>query len=186
MASTQPHLSQPSLQDPAPMNAELIEAIHLPFAGCRPFDKSNTGMQKAHFVSGTHQPERLLIRYWVRESDQHIVGRVGFGRLAQGPPGFVHGGCLSAVLDEVMGIAGWIGAYPVLAAELNVQFRRSVPLHTCMEFHGWIEEVNGRKVHIRAVLVDERGDRYVDAKGLFMVLPESRIEEFKKRFLEAD
>ena len=168
------------------MNAKLVEDINAPFSGCQPFDKSASGLRKAHFVSGDSQSDRLLIRYWVRDSDQHIVGRVGFGTLAQGPPGFVHGGGLSAVLDEVMGITGWIGGYPVLAAELNVQFRRSVPLQTCMNFHGWIEETKGRKVRIRSVLLDDKGDRYVDARGLFMVLPESRMAELKQRFLEAD
>lgn len=168
------------------MNAELLENIQAPFAGCQPFDKENTGIGKAYFVSGDNHPERLAIRYWVRDSDQHIVGRVGFGVQAQGPPGYVHGGALGAVLDEAMGIAGWIGGHPVVAAELKVQFRRSVPLHTCMEFHGWIDKVEGRKVHIRSVLVDGRGDRYVDAQGLFMILPESRIQEFKKRFASAD
>ena len=168
------------------MNDDLIAQIHAPFEGCSPFDKNATGIRKAYFVSGKPQPDRLSISYWVRESDKHVVGRVGFGLEAQGPPGYVHGGALSAVLDEVMGITGWVSEYPVLAAELKVQFRRSVPLHACMEFHGWIESVEGRKLQIRSVLVDDTGARYVDAQGLFMTLSEARTEELKKRFLEAD
>ena len=187
MASPQPYLNPVhSLATQNSMNPQLVEQINASFAGCSLFNKEATGVGKAYFVSGKPQPDRLQVRYWIRDSDQHVLGRVGFGLLAQGPPGHVHGGALSAVLDEVMGIAGWVGGHPVLAAELNVQFRRSVPLHTCMEFHGWIEKVDGRKVHIRSVLVDAKGERYVDAQGLFMTLPEARIEEMKRRYLEAE
>ena len=74
--------------------------------------------------------------------------------------------------------------HPVVAAEITLKFRRSLPLHTVPEFHAWVERVDGRKVFARAVLVNEQGDRYADGTGLFMVLSPARMEELQALFLK--
>ena len=47
----------------------------------------------------------------------------------QGPPGFVHGGCLSAVLDESMGalVFAHMSDFQV-TKELSVTFKHPVPI----------------------------------------------------------
>lgn len=166
------------------MTPTLHDKLHTPFEDCLPFDRSKTGVSEAFFVSGDPNPDRLQVQYWVRNTDQHVFGRAYFGKQTQGPPGHAHGGSIAALLDEAMGIASWVAGHPVVAAEITLKFRRSLPLHTVPEFHAWVERVDGRKVFARAVLVNELGDRYADGSGLFMVLSPARMEELKALFLK--
>lgn len=168
------------------MTPDASARLEMPFEGCSPFDRESVGTRKAVYVSGDPDPDRLVVRYWVRESDQHVFGRAHFGPHTQGPPLHAHGGSMAALLDEAMGICAWVSGHPVLAAELTLRFRKSLPLNTVPEFHAWVEKVDGRRVHTKAVLVDEQGNRYADASGLFMVLSSERMEKMKKLFYASE
>src|SRR5690348_6934184 len=47
----------------------------------------------------------------------------------EGPKAHSHGGFLATVLDETMGSSCWYNGLPVLAANLTVRYRKSVPLN---------------------------------------------------------
>ena len=168
------------------MTPDASATLEKPFEGCSPFDRQSVGTRKAVYVSGDPDPKRLSVRYWVRDADQHVLGRAHFGPHTQGPPLHAHGGSMAALLDEAMGISAWVSGHPVLAAELTLRFRKSLPLNTVPEFHAWVERVEGRRVHTKAVLVAENGDRYADASGLFMVLSSERMETMKKLFFASE
>ena len=152
------------------------------FDGCRPFDRSNVGIRKALYVSADPDENRLQVRYWVRESDCHVFGRAHFGKGCQGPPGHAHGGSIAALLDEAMGICAWVSGHPVVAADIRLRFRQSLPLFQVPEFHAWIEKSSGRKIFTRAVLINDQGDRIADAEGLFVELSPERLEQMKQLF----
>jgi acyl-coenzyme A thioesterase PaaI-like protein len=168
------------------MTPESRQLLDAPFEGCTLFDRESVGTRKAVYVSGDPDPDRLLVRYWVRDSDNQVFGRAHFGPLTQGPPLHAHGGSMAALLDEAMGICAWVSGHPVLAAELNLRFRKSLPLNTVPKFHAWVHKIDGRKVHTKAVLLDEKGGRYADATGLFMILSTKRMEEMKKLFFASE
>jgi len=54
------------------------------------------------FVSGDPDGNRLRAKYFIREKDSHIIGHVWFGPGSEGPPGFAHGGSISAVLHTML------------------------------------------------------------------------------------
>jgi len=60
-----------------------------------------------------------------------VKGVVWFGGNVQGPPGFVHGGCLAAVLDESMGalVFAHLSNFQV-TKELCIKFKRPVPINS--------------------------------------------------------
>lgn len=82
------------------------------------------------FVSGDPFGNRIRVRYFKRERDGALVGKVWFGPGAEGPPGHAHGGSMAAVLDEALGAAAWMSGHPVVAAKLVTVFRRMLPLGT--------------------------------------------------------
>lgn len=127
------------------------------------------------FVSGKPRSGLLRVRYFKRRGDGALVGRVWFGPGAAGPPGHAHGGSIAAVLDEAMGVAAWMNEHHSVAAHLEVDFVRMIPLGTDAMLEAWVEEVRGRKVTTRGRLLDSEGETFADAVGLFVVLDPERF-----------
>jgi acyl-coenzyme A thioesterase PaaI-like protein len=100
------------------------------------------------FVSGDPQGERFRVRYY-RDTAQQLKARVWFGPETEGPPGHAHGGSIAAVLDEVLGLAGWAAGHAVVVANLNVSFRNLLPLQKVVTVESEVVSVNGRKVLVK-------------------------------------
>lgn len=131
------------------------------------------------FVSGDPDGDRLRLAYYRRDSDGRLVGKAWFGPGCQGPPGFAHGGSVAAVLDEAMGAAAWLEQHAALVVRLVVDVRRMLPLGTETVFEAWMTDVQGRKVTVRATLVDPQGNLVAEAEGLFIVLSPEQMDGIK-------
>jgi acyl-coenzyme A thioesterase PaaI-like protein len=161
------------------MTDENQALLDRPFSDCEPFSYKVSNTSRKSFVSGDPDPIRLVVRYWVRKTDQHFLGRAYFGPHAEGPPGHAHGGSMAALLDEAMGLCSWSAGHPVLAANINVRFLKSMALNKVVEVHAWIDKVQGRKISVRAEIRGENRERYTESSGLFVVLSHERLAEMK-------
>ena len=110
------------------------------------------------FVSGDQTRRRLSVRFFLRDTDSVLMMKVVCGPDAQGPPEHAHGGCMAAVLDEAMGAAAWLSGHPVVAAELNITFKRMLPLKTPCVVEAEVVSVAERKVRARSELRDPTGE----------------------------
>ncbi len=106
-----------------------------------------------------------------------LYARAWFGRETQGPPGYVHGGAMAAVLDEAMGGASWMNGHRTVAAKISVSFLEMLKLETETTVEAAIERTDGRKIYLRAKMSDGRGTTIAEADGLFIVLKD---DTFKK------
>ncbi len=99
-----------------------------------------------------------------------IFAEFEFDEAQQGPPGHAHGGASAAVIDEAMGAAVWQSGLQALLANLNLNYRLPIPLHTPLRAEAWLEKLEGRKAHaVGRILV---GDRVaVEATGLYVHIP---------------
>ncbi len=132
----------------------------------------------SNFVSGDVTERRLGVRYYRRDADDVLMMKVRCGPDAQGPPGHAHGGSMAALLDEAMGAAAWLSGHPVLAAELNISFKRMLPLKTACVVKAEVVEIDGRKIHARAELRDPAGEVvYCTGRALLIELNESQLAE---------
>lgn len=129
------------------------------------------------YVSGEPDGGRLRVRYFRREADGALVGTAGFGPGTEGPPGHAHGGSMAALLDEAMGLAAWIRGRAVVAAKIEVEFRRMLPLRGEARFETWVERIDGRKIHVRGRLHDDDGVPYAESRGLFIEIGTDRFKE---------
>lgn len=127
------------------------------------------------FVSGDPGGNRLRVAYFRRERDGVLLARVWFGRGAEGPPGYAHGGSVAAVLDEAMGAAAWVAGHPSIAARIAVDFRHFVPLGLDGLIEAWVDGVDGRKITTRARLLDGDGRALAEGGGLFVKLTAEQI-----------
>lgn len=109
--------------------------------------------------------------------DGRVHGRVTFTAPYEGPPGFVHGGVIASVFDELLGVANVEGEAPGMTAKLTVRYRRPTPLHRPAVFEAWHERRKGRRFVAHATLhVD--GELTCEAEGLFVGIDADLAEEY--------
>jgi len=130
---------------------------------------------RRQFIAGDHDPERLMLHYFRRESDQALMARVWLGPAAEGPPGHVHGGCLAAVLDECMGLSAWITNRPCLAGRITVEFRKPAP-HGCVyTVEAVVASEEGRKLFTQARITHATQGDVAVSEGTFIRMSMERL-----------
>ena len=75
-----------------------------------------------------------------------------------------------SVMDECMGIAAWMDGYTVVAANVTINYRDMLPLHTTLRMEAHVDQVEGRKVRTSASLKTADGKIVADSQGLFIVV----------------
>jgi acyl-coenzyme A thioesterase PaaI-like protein len=116
---------------------------------------------------GPVNPASPPIEYEYRDGRLFATGV--FHAAYEGPPGYVHGGWIALAFDEVLGMANIGSGHPGMTGRLTVRYRRPTPLHTPIEFEGWTEQVDGRRIVTRGIL-SAGGEITAEAEGLFVVI----------------
>ena len=129
------------------------------------------------YVDGDPEGTRLRLRMFVRESTMRLYTKVWWGPDAEGPPGHGHGGSMAAVLDHTMGICCWVAGHPVVAANISINFHRSIPLGKIYTVETWVEKVEDKKVYTHGeIYLDDQEKPYSTGSGLFII---QTMERFK-------
>jgi Thioesterase superfamily len=109
-------------------------------------------------------------------SEGVVDGVVSFGVVYEGPPGHVHGGWISAVFDEVLGMVQATTKKPGMTGRLEVSYRRPTPLNTPIHFRGVVDRVEGRKIFTSARSYNPITDEtYAESTGLFISIEFDRF-----------
>ncbi len=111
---------------------------------------------------------REMFSVSMTETESGIVARVRFDTRHEGPPGHAHGGSIATVLDETMGTLAFIHGHKVLAARLEVKYRKPVPLNEPLLAVCTITSRNRRKITAHAELKRASGLVLVESSGLFI------------------
>ncbi|XP_053550593.1 acyl-coenzyme A thioesterase THEM4-like [Bombina bombina] len=69
------------------------------------------------------------------------------GPYLEGPPGFTHGGCIATIIDSTAGACVVCTYGSVMTANLNVNYRNSIPLGSTVIVDSQVDKVEGRKVY---------------------------------------
>lgn len=102
-----------------------------------------------------------------------VDGAVTFGRWFMGGGMAVHGGAVTLMFDEALGILAAVAAKSITrTAYLHTDFRALTPIDVELDVSAWIDRVEGRKIFVKGVLL--HGDVVcAEAEGLFLqLLPE--------------
>ena len=95
---------------------------------------------------------------------------VAFDERHQGGPGLVHGGIVSAVLDEACGLLATWYRFPAVTARLFVRFRRPVPINTELLVRARLDGATGRRLRVSGELTD--GDEpLAEARAALLHVP---------------
>src|SRR4051812_26745072 len=105
-------------------------------------------MDLTHLLSAfvARDPAGLIeIQLTWHGAEQAAQAALRFGEDCQGLPGFIHGGALAALADEIMGVACWMGGYIAPGARITSDFLRPVRPGDRCTLRTRIERVEGRK-----------------------------------------
>jgi uncharacterized protein (TIGR00369 family) len=119
------------------------------------------------FVCGTQNPQSIGLR-WYLHDDGKVTADITLTLAQQGPPTKSHGGASAAMIDEAMGIAVWAAGHRVVAANLNIDYKRPVPLGEAVSITGWVVREEGRKVFTEGEIRLSDGQVAVSGTGLFV------------------
>jgi acyl-coenzyme A thioesterase PaaI-like protein len=122
-------------------------------------------VETLRLVSGDQTGNRLRVNYF-RDQEQALIARVWFGPVTEGPPGHAHGGSISAVLDEVLGLAAWAAGHSVVVGNLNISFRQLLPIQMVVQVNTRLISVQGRKVLVHGEVCSLDGIVYATGEAL--------------------
>lgn len=129
------------------------------------------------FVGGEDDKNRLIVKYYIRKKDKRFYSKVYFGEKAQGPPFHAHGGSMAAVLDEAMGLGAWIASDSVVAASINIEYKRMLKLLQVVIIETWVDKIEGRKVWMKSEIRDKEGTLYTKGTGLYVTVPKEKVDQ---------
>ncbi|XP_069870173.1 acyl-coenzyme A thioesterase THEM4-like isoform X1 [Dipodomys merriami] len=99
------------------------------------------------------------------------------GPFLQGVPGFLHGGATASIIDVALGKCAARAGGIVMTANLNINYKRPIPLCSVSVINSQIDKIEGRKLFLSCNFQssDEK-ILYADATGLFIKLdPKKRL-----------
>ena len=123
------------------------------------------------FVCGSDDSPGMGV-VWYAMEDNSIFAEVTLNDAQQGPPGLAHGGASAALLDEAMGAAIWLAGYRVVSVNLNISYRKPMPLGQPFKVTAQVNEQNEKKVTAVGEIHLADGTLAVSGEGIFVQAPQ--------------
>ncbi|XP_034510197.1 acyl-coenzyme A thioesterase THEM4 isoform X2 [Ailuropoda melanoleuca] len=70
------------------------------------------------------------------------------GPYLQGASGFLHGGAIATMMDSTLGVCALTAGGVAMTANLNINFRRPIPLCSVVVINSQLDKVEGRKLFV--------------------------------------
>lgn len=130
------------------------------------------------FVCGLENQYGLKLRFY-ETGPGEVTAKYTVPDQFQGYPGLVHGGIVTAMLDEVTGRAhlGDGKTRFMYTAKLEIRFRNNVPINTPLRIVGNIVKSKRRMASSTGKIFGPDGILLAEAKALLVDLPEEAINE---------
>jgi len=128
------------------------------------------------FVCGTDNPIGLHLSFY--QEDDRIWTEFTPGEEHQGYPGTLHGGLVCTLLDETMGRVAALRSLWMMTAKIEVTYRKVVPLSQPLRITASIVDFRGSRMVAQGTITLPDGSVAVEAKGLFVRIPEERRQGF--------
>lgn len=127
------------------------------------------------FACGLENPIGLKMAFY-QDDEGRVVAKFTPGDEHQGYPGVVHGGIVTALLDEVLGRVPIAAGRWMVTGRLNLRFRRPIPVGETLTIVG--EAVNWKKrvLEARGEIRLADGQVGAEASGIFLEIPAEQGE----------
>ncbi|NOY99162.1 MAG: PaaI family thioesterase [Chloroflexi bacterium] len=122
------------------------------------------------YVCGTTNPCGIGLTWYARD-DGSIHTEFTLSERQQGPPGHAHGGASAAILDEGMGVAVWRAGFNVAVVDLEIRYRRPLPLNTKLTMEAHFTERDERRIYAAGEILLPDGTVAVRGRGVYVEAP---------------
>jgi uncharacterized protein (TIGR00369 family) len=137
------------------------------------------------FACGRLNPTGLQLDFDVAK-DRATARYTGLQR-HQGYDGTLHGGVVTALLDETMGWAIFHQGVWGVTAKLTVTFKRPVPVGEELVVTGEVLRDRGRGIETRGTVTRAAdGELLAEATALFLRMPDDQRAELERRYSRTD
>ncbi|KAG3281564.1 thioesterase superfamily member 4 [Ictidomys tridecemlineatus] len=105
------------------------------------------------------------------DAEKRVLCFLQVGPHLQGAPGFVHGGAIATMMDSTTGTCACRAGGIAMTANLNINFKRPIPLCSVVVIDSQLDKVEGRKLFVSCNVrsVDEK-TLHSEASALFIKL----------------
>jgi uncharacterized protein (TIGR00369 family) len=132
--------------------------------------------ENACFGCGGGNPRGLQLAFELDDARQRIVGRFRLGEEYQGGSGFLHGGIIALLLDEVMSKATRFHADHAVTADLHVEYKKPIPVNAKIVVEGFVTRRDGRQLYHEGEIRNEAGDLLARGEGRFVVIDKNKYQ----------
>jgi acyl-coenzyme A thioesterase PaaI-like protein len=127
-----------------------------------------------NFVHGLRNPTGLHLQY--RLEGNRVATTWMPGDDHAGFPGFVHGGLIAAVLDDVMGRCSVLHRRWVVTGRLDTRYREGAPIGAPLLVQGWIARFTRRVMQAEASMTRADGVVVAQASGTYLPIPAELVD----------
>jgi len=131
------------------------------------------------FVCGRDNPAGLKMDFYSLD-DECVYADYTPHHHHQGYPGVIHGGVVTAMLDEIMGRTAIASDLWCMTAEIKVRFKKPVPVDVPLKLKGEITKRAGRVIEGRSEIRLPDGSLAAEATGTFIKIPDAQLQEYKR------
>lgn len=128
----------------------------------------------ACFVCGGANSRGMHLAFEQDDTARRIRGRFQLSADYQGATGFIHGGIIATLLDEVMSKANRFRKARAVTAELNVEYLKPVRVGEDLLVEGWETDAEGRNLFLQGEIRDANGNLLARGRGRFVDLDAAR------------
>ncbi|XP_033634649.1 acyl-coenzyme A thioesterase THEM4-like isoform X3 [Asterias rubens] len=109
---------------------------------------------------------------FLHKGREKVVGVCQFGKDAQGPTGWAHGGASATMHDAITGtLARRHTNEKVVTGNLNISFINPTPMRAAILMEATIQKREGRKIFLRGRLKSADGKiTYTESTAIFIIL----------------
>ena len=122
------------------------------------------------FGCGGANESGMKLTFELDQDARRATGKFVLGPRYAGGAGFAHGGVIAILLDEVMGKLSKFTEERAVTAELNIEYRKPVPVEAEITVSGWQEDEKGRNRFRIGEIHDAAGNLLVRGRGRFVVI----------------
>ncbi len=129
-----------------------------------------TNIRNHCFGCGPANTQGMHLLFEQDDERRRIVGRFSLGEAFQGGAGFIHGGIIALVLDEVMSKVTRFSAEHAVTAELRVEYKKPIRVNTEILVEGFLARRDGRQLYHEGEIRNAAGELLARGEGRFVVI----------------
>ena len=128
------------------------------------------------FVCGGANANGMQLTFEQDDAAQRIRGRFRIGPQYQGATGYLHGGMIATLLDEVMAKVSRFRKEHAVTADLTVEYRKPVPVADELIVEGWETGSEGRLRSREGEIRTASGVVLARGKAKFVVIDPAQFQ----------